>query len=512
MNLTHKDITSCTILKSSREGELMELTTLGGLHLIMLKRPNGEVEMLSSSTSSLRSQAIANKKYPHLEVPVIVKSAEKQWTPHNPEIGKTRSGKSVLKNTPANDKHYDNFDASDHFDAADAHNKKTKEYNKKSKKSGSSVDVHSSEHHAKLANDHRRAFEYPKEKYGRPHEGPLSKPDSSKHKESHAGLQHALSHAKPEIGIVRKPSEKLNSMFEDVILKSGENLSSKAHAATFNTKVDNSYESHAKASEAHFTAASHHSKLANRGHEKAAKSYGAWDGKPVSKTTKQHEELSKMHYTQGHLHKERAAALKPKGHDDEVTAKSGPPTGMKTKSAEGKLVYGSSEKKPSPKAQAHNNLSDAKHSLLTAKQKIGKLISKPKTMKLGEDEATRKVDTLSTQRAVRRNQSKLQKQKPSYAKRPTPPSSGEMSQEVTRKLKSAEFLEETLLLKSKPSLIITRKPHPSSDKHTVITVHSRGKAWHSVSADPVPSNEEVHEQFKDKNLRKRYYTPGEHRS
>jgi len=243
MNITAKDITSCTLLKSSREGEVLELTTLGGLHLIMLKKPNGDVETLSSSTSSLRSQALANRKRPDLEIPVIVKSAEKK--------------------------------------------------------------------------------------------------------------------------------------------------------------------------------------------------------------------------------------------------------------SESKLVFGSSEKKPSPKAQAHNNLSDAKHSLLTAKQKIGKLINKPKTMKLGEDEATRKVDTLSTQRAVRRNQSKLQKQKPSFMKRPTPPSSGEMSQEVTRKLpikmKSAEAGDE-----NHPSLVAHRASKEAQAKSTPKDNYKAGQDAHDKAARLHKTAAVWHEKYGDK--------------
>lgn len=71
------DIKSATVLKNTNKGQIVEAETIGGLHIIFLKKSSGEMEVLSSSTSSLRSQAIANKKRPDLDIPVIVKSAEK---------------------------------------------------------------------------------------------------------------------------------------------------------------------------------------------------------------------------------------------------------------------------------------------------------------------------------------------------------------------------------------------------------------------------------------------------
>lgn len=77
MQLTLKDVKSTELLKSTNHGDVIQISTLGGLSLVFLKKKSGDLEMLASSTSSLRSVALASKKRPDLEIPVIVKSAEK---------------------------------------------------------------------------------------------------------------------------------------------------------------------------------------------------------------------------------------------------------------------------------------------------------------------------------------------------------------------------------------------------------------------------------------------------
>lgn len=95
MKLTIQDIKHSELLKSTPLGDIFAIETLGGLHLLFLKKKSGETEILSSSTSSLRTAALANRKRPDLEIPVIVKSQEKNGK--QPVLKDMPEGKEKLK-------------------------------------------------------------------------------------------------------------------------------------------------------------------------------------------------------------------------------------------------------------------------------------------------------------------------------------------------------------------------------------------------------------------------------
>lgn len=74
MLITQKDIKSFEMIKSTNQGTLVLAKLYGGSSVVLLRKENGDLELLATAPSELRSLALANKKYPHLDVPIIVKS------------------------------------------------------------------------------------------------------------------------------------------------------------------------------------------------------------------------------------------------------------------------------------------------------------------------------------------------------------------------------------------------------------------------------------------------------
>ena len=104
MQITQKDLSSVTILKSTAEGDIIQARTYGGLNIVLLRRKNGDLEFLSSASTEIRSQAMAAKKYPRLGVPIIVKSKQEDTSPDTiGQIAHTIAESAHQAHVPAKD-------------------------------------------------------------------------------------------------------------------------------------------------------------------------------------------------------------------------------------------------------------------------------------------------------------------------------------------------------------------------------------------------------------------------